>query len=249
MLTSLPTSLWYLFSEKAKEIMERLFLILGRINSVLLFFVLIGAGLAVSISAWFSHSLRNPSAIEVPIGDLAAKKSMLLNIERAENITGSNTQMFKLYARQSSDGLSSDSYGGETVNALFLSGKEKAARWLFPTQSNLILKAFQLQEGLDEFNTKLPTKALYFESVAKDSNGDGKLSHQNYITIAITKPDGSALVEILPKVDKVLSHTMLDEQTLSILYVTEKVVRHAKVSTLTLAKESDQEIVKLPEML
>jgi len=158
--------------------------------------------------------------------------------------------MLKFCANEQSSGVfSSDGYNSEARNVLFLSGSQKTAHWLFPTHKNLILLTAQLQEGINGYDYKHPTKALFFEYVTEDTNGDGKLSHQDHIIVAITKPDGSGMTDVLQGVDKVLSYNMLDEKTLSIVYETGKFMRHARVSTVSLAKESDQEIIKLPETL
>lgn len=227
--------------------MERLFIIIGRINSILLLLILLGAGFSIAWVSWSSNQWQRRGAIEVPTSDRASKDQVLLRFERIENITGANTQMMLLSARSESVKFSSGGgYGNETRNVLFLTGNEKKARWLFPRQNNLILVTAQLCE--DSQNSKdNPAKTLYFEYVKDDTNRDGKLSEQDNSSVALSKPDGSEFVEVLHGVSRVLSYKMIGSQYLSVVYQVGKTVRHAKFSVPSFAKETDQEIINLPD--
>lgn len=227
--------------------MKRLFIIIGRINSVFLLLVLLGAGFSIAWMSWSSNQWQRRGAIDVPAGESSTKARVLLRFERIENITGANTQMMLLSAQVKSEKFSSSSgYESEIRNVLFLAGSEKSARWLFPKQNNLILVAAQLREESKDSKGN-PTKALYFEYVKDDTNGDDKLSSQDHSSVALSKPDGSGFVEVLQGVSRVLSYEMMGSQDLSVVYQTGKTVKHAKFSLLSLAKESDQEIINVPE--
>ena len=229
--------------------MERLFIIIGRINSILLLLVLLGASLSIAWVTFSDKQWQRRGAIEVPAGKSASKEQVLLSFERIEIITGASTQMMQLSAKSESAKFSSGGgYRSETRNVLFLTGHEKIARWLFPKQNNLIFVAAQLREE-SKNSRENPTQALYFEYVKNDSNGDGKLSIQDLSSIALTKPDGTGFVEVLNGVSRVLSYEMLGSQYLVVVYQTGKVVRYAKFSVLTFTKESDQEIVSVPDEL
>lgn len=229
--------------------MERLFIIIGRINSILLLLVLLGAGLSIGWISFSDKQWQRRGAIEVPVGKSTSKEQVLLSFERIEIITGASTQMMLLSAKEDSAKFSSGGgYRSETRNVLFLTGHEKTARWLFPKQNNLIFVAAQLREE-SKNSQENPAKALYFEYVKDDSNGDRKLSIQDLSSIALTKPDGSGFVEVLHGVSRVLSYEMLGSQYLVVVYQVGKVVRYAKFSVLSFAKESDQEIVNVPDEL
>ena len=228
--------------------MERLFVIIKRINSVLLLLVLLGAGISIVWMSWSSSQWQHRGAIEVPAGESTSITPVLLRFESIENIAGANTQMMLLSAQNKSGKFSSGGYGSETRNVLFLTGNEKTARWLFPKQSNLILVTAQLREESKDSKDS-PAQALYFEYVTEDTNGDGKLSAQDHSNVALSKPDGLGFVEVLHGVSRVLSYEMLGNQQLSVVYQTGKVVRHAKFSTLSLVKEIDQDIVNVPDVL
>lgn len=195
-----------------------------------------------------SNQWQRRGAIKVPETEAGAKKPILFNFEKGENITGANAQMMKLTTQEKSAKFSSGGYGSETRNILFLTGTEKVARWLFKNHKNLILVASQLHEELAA-SKEAPTSALYFEFVSDDTNGDGNLSSEDHSNIGLTKPDGTAFVEILHDVNRVLSHQMLDQQHLSVVYQKGTVVRHAKFAVSTMKLEIDQDIVNVPSTL
>jgi hypothetical protein len=91
-----------------------------------------------------------------------------------------------------------------------------------------------------------PTKVLYFEYVSVDGNKDGRLSTDDHLSVGLSKPDGNGFLEVLHDVSRVFSYAMLDQQHLSIVYQTGKVVKHAKVSVPAMKLESDQEIINVP---
>lgn len=227
--------------------MQRLFVVIERLNSILLLLIFLIAGASLAWLSWSSNQRERRGAIELPIGDDSSKAQVLLRFDRVESINGADTQMMRLTADSESAKFSSGGgYGGETRNVLFLTGKEKTARWLFPNQKNLILAAAQLKEESTDEKDSL-TKALYFEYVRDDTDGDGKLSVQDNSNIGLTRSDGTAFVEVLRGVTRVLSYDMLDSRDLSVVYQLGKTVRHARFSLNSLAKETDQEVVTVPE--
>jgi hypothetical protein len=153
--------------------------------------------------------------------------------------------MLLLSAEDRSEKFSCGGYNSKTRNVLFLSGAEKNTHWLFPSQSHLILVVDQLGEG-DDSENKVPTKALYFEFITKDSNGDGRITSQDQSTVGLSKPDGAGFVEVLTEVTRVLSHEILDDKVLSIVFQSGQSIRHATFSLGSLAKISEAEVVKVP---
>lgn len=228
--------------------MERLFVLIGRVTSVLLLLILLGAVAFVGWGYWSHTRWQNRGVVEVTTGKSATNATLLLEFGRPETISGTDTQMVELVAEGSSGKFSSSGYGRETRNILFLSGEGKQSHWLFPTQNNLILISSQLHEDAAKCQgQERPAKALYFEFVAADTNGDGKLSRDDLSSIALSKPDGSGFVEVLGKVDRVLSYNMLDGEHVAVIYQSNKAVRYAKFSVVSMAKEADQEIANIPE--
>jgi len=232
--------------------MERLFVIIGRINSILLLLALLGAGALIGWMSWSSvQREQQRGAIEVSAGQTEKVSPVLLNFGRIENITGTDTQMMNLTTEGRSGKFSSgSSYTSEIRNVLFLTGDGKKARWLFPTHGNRILAVSQLRE--DSYGPEArekPTAALYFEYVTGDAGGDKTLSPPYLSKIALAKPDGTGFVDVLDGVDRVLSYQMLDSKRLTVVYQKGKSVHHARFSVTTMTKEFDAEIVSLPDRL
>jgi len=226
--------------------MERLFVVIGRINSILLLLALLGAGAFIGWMAWPSAQREERGAIEVPASQTEKVSPVLLRFERIQNIIGADTQMMNLTTEGRSGKFSSGggSYVSEIRNVLFLTGDGKKARWLFPTHGNKILVVSQLRE--DSYGPgaiEKPTAALYFEYVTGDAGGD-KISK-----IAMAKPDGTGFVEVLDGVDRVIAYQMLDSQRLTVVYQKGKSVHHARFSVTTMTKEFDAEIVSVPDRL
>lgn len=228
--------------------MERLFIIIGKINSVLFLLVLLGVAGSISWMTLESSRWQRRGTVEVAESESGTNKSILLNFERVESITGTDAQMMRLSAQRKSGKFSSGGYGSETRNVLFLNGSEKVARWLFKEHKNLILVSNQLHGDSTE-SKKTSTKALYFEYVSEDTNKDGNLSAEDHSNVGLTKPDGTGFLVVLHDVNRVLSFQILDQQYLSIIYQKETVVKHARFSVATMKLVSDQEIINVPSTL
>lgn len=143
--------------------------------------------------------------------------------------------------------------GGESEirNILFLTGAAKNVRWLFKDHKNIILNVSQLhsEPGEAKERTAAPTKALYFEYVTDDTNGDGKLSSEDHSNVALTMQDGTGFAEVLHNVDRIFSFDVLDPMHLSVIYQKGATVRHAKYLLTSLKLEFDQEIIAVPSKL
>lgn len=228
--------------------MDRLFVIIGRINSILLLLVLLGAAGTIAWMSSGNNQWRRRGAVEVAEGDSGAKKSILLNFEKVEDIKGADTQMMRLSTHRKSGKYSSGGSGSETRNVLFLKGSNKAPRWLFTDHKNLVLVSVQLHE--ESSALKEPsTRVLYFEYVTNDTNKDGSLSSEDRSNVGFAKPDGTGFVEVLRDVSRVLSYQLLDQEHLSVVYQKGSTVKHAKFAVATMKLESDQEIVNVPSTL
>jgi hypothetical protein len=225
--------------------MERIFSLIAKINSLLLLLLLLAGGISVSWFLWSNNQWQRRGAIELQADGSSSSKSVLLRFEGIQKVRGSDTQMLLLSAEDRSEKFSCGGYNSKTRNVLFLSGAEKNTHWLFPSQSHLILVVDQLGEG-DDSENKVPTKALYFEFITKDSNGDGRITSQDQSTVGLSKPDGAGFVEVLTEVTRVLSHEILDDKVLSIVFQSGQSIRHATFSLGSLAKISEAEVVKVP---
>ena len=140
--------------------MKRLFVIIGRINSILFLIILLGAGVSIALMMSESNRWQRRGAVEVPDGKSGSKKPILVSFEKIENITGANVQMLQLTTKEKSEKFSSGGHATETRNVLFLAGTEKAARWLFKDHNNL-LRCFATSRRIDRFGKRADTGPVF----------------------------------------------------------------------------------------
>jgi hypothetical protein len=228
--------------------MDRLFTIIARINSALLLLILLGAGVALAWTVAESSRWHRRGAVTVTETAADSHHSVMLNFGELETITGTNTQMMRLTASEKSTKFSSGGGGSETRNILFLIGNEKAARWLFKDHKNLILVASQLRKESSD-SREQPTKALYFEYVANDTNKDGELSSEDHSNVALANPSGTGFWVVLQDVSRVFSHQLVDQTYLSVVYQKGTTVKHSRFSLPSFKLEVDQEIINVPTKL
>lgn len=233
--------------------MDRLFLIIGRINSAILLLIFLGAAAALVWSSIDSQQWQPRGAVEVHDAGTGSgadgQEAMLVDFGQAEAVPGVDTLMIDLRLRRKAGGGASigSSYrdSGETRNVLFLSAPGKTAHWLFKDQKNVILESFPLAvSSCDERDC--PAGALYFEFASEDSNADGRLDSEDRVNIGITRPDGSDFVEVLHGIDVVLSHKLTDPHTLVLVYQKASALRLATVATDRMVLDSDRELVSVP---
>ena len=77
-----------------------------------------------------------------------------------------------------------------------------------------------------------PAKALYFEYVTDDTNGDGKLTSADKSSVSLARPDGSGVTEVLHGVDRVLSYDLNADNSVSVLYQTASTLHNAKFAAI-----------------
>jgi hypothetical protein len=235
--------------------MDKIFIWISRTNSILLLLLLVGAG-GVAIWKWSRADLSRSQQVAVATEPgRAGRTSARLVLGDVETITGSDTLMISLglmlpsgFTAERMKLTSGPRYRQETRNILFLGGNSRYAAWLFKTNSNFL-------RDLDQVNWKPnhdsenPTMALYFEFAAADTNGDQEINREDRFTVALAKPDGSGVSEILHDVTRVLSHDLVDKQTLALVYQIEKTIWHARYRTDTFEKVSEQAVIDIPESL
>ena len=208
--------------------MERFFVVIGRINSVLLLLFLLGGGVTLAVMMVISALGR-----ERPARALVAEKTpgttapVMLNLGQAERIVGSDTTMIALRSEGTYSKVASGQ-PSETRNILFLPGSEKNASWLFKNHRHLILATEQVRKK--KSSDEHPALALYVQYVTTDTNGDGRLSDEDNAVIGLTKPDGSGFVSVVQDVSGVISYDMENDDQLSLVYQRGATIRHARFS-------------------
>lgn len=230
--------------------MKTFFAFIRQLNSLFLFGILASILLLVALGIWSSFEDHRKDVVAVSNAS-GSKVELRFHLEEPKDIPDANAQMLKLTATSVKPGFVYSDYERDTRNILFLTGDERKARWLFPHQNNVIRTTGQLQLKVDSENSpgkENPTKALYIEYSDKDTNGDGAISKDDQVSLGLSKPDGEGFIAVLTGIDRLFSVSMLGDQTISVLYQTGKIFRHAQYSVATLAKVSDREIVAIPDI-
>jgi hypothetical protein len=233
--------------------MKTFFALIKQLNSLFLFGILTSAILFVAYGIWSVIKEENkstqPKAV-LSVSDASdSKVELRFRIDDADDIPGTNTQMLKLVAKKTKAGLVYNDYESDARNMLFLSGDDRKARWLFPHQDNVIRTVGQLRLNTEDENPagmKKPTQALYFLYADKDTSGDGEITVYDRASLGLAKPNGEGFVTVLTGIDRLYSVSMLGDQSISVLYQTGKVIRHALYSVATLAKVADREVAAIP---
>jgi hypothetical protein len=231
--------------------MERFFKVIRRVNSILFLLVLLGVGgctiwYALYLYDWYQRA-EHASAVDggaVATDEEDARDPVSLMLGDAETVTGTDIQMLRL--------LAEDEYGRrrdqETRNILFLSASDHRGTWLFPGHENLILETDQIRPWRgDDLNA--PTKALYIRFIPGDPEHAMGPSQYDPVAVALSRSDGTGLVEVLRDVDEVVSYEQFDADSLSITYRTLEELRLARISLDTFAKLSDDLVTAVPDQL
>lgn len=228
--------------------MNTFFTYIRRINSLLLF------GGLVAVALFFVWAIgsgleRNNRDIVTTVNQAGSAEELHFHLDDIKDIPGINTQMLKLTAGKTKSGLAYSGYERDTRNILFLSGDDKAARWLFPDQDHVIHTAAQLQAKDEDKKTADADKvtvALYYLYSDKDTNGDGEITKDDKASLGLSKADGEGFTAVLAGIDRVYSVSLTEGQAISVLYRVGKSLRHARYSVETLAREFDREVTAIP---
>lgn len=227
--------------------MDRFFVWISRINSVLLLLLLIGIGFFAGLEMWQDLDRDRPRPVAV-VDDTNTTEPTPLTLGWVERIDGSDVLMIRLEAKHDDGKLTSGSSRNDTHNALFLTGGGAQATWLFDNNKHLIHTLFPLQQHVDGNRTG-PAVALYIEYAAADTNGDGEIDGSDKFTVALAKPDSSGRTDLLYSVERTFSWELIDERTLALVYQIDKTIRHARYRADTFEKLSEQTIMEVPANL
>lgn len=228
--------------------MNTFFTYIRRINSLLLFGGLIVFTLLVLWGIGSGIEERNRDVVATAKTSNAGEE-LRFRLEEAKDIPGTDTQMLKLTASKAQSGIAYSGYERDIRNILFLSGDDKAARWLFPNQDNVIHTAAQLlapaadSDATGKGNAAL---ALYFVYSDQDTNGDGEITKSDRSKLALAKANGEGFANVLSGIDHVYSVSLVGERSISVLYRLGKSLRHARYALATLGREFDREVAAIP---
>ncbi len=227
---------------------NRFFIIVSRINSLLILVVAVGAVVAVFSLSVLSSNWGNRNTVEV-LDEGEGEEALELSLGNLEEMTGHEVQTVNLTSDKPSKGLGSGYGGSDIRNVLFLTGEQLDSKWLYEKNSYLITCFCKLQAS-NKYNRDDPVLALYVSVVKKDSNGDGELSDRDGIVLALVKPDGSNYTEVGNDITRILDSAVNDAgENVTFLVQIGRSVLARKYSLRTFSLVSEREISEINKKL
>jgi hypothetical protein len=161
-----------------------------------------------------------------------------------ETIEGSAVMRAPLQLKQEYPGTNYSVKGTvASQNYLFFDPVSHASHWLITGNRGLILEAMALPAKNFNRQVEIPVEAVVYTLVDTDSNGDGKLSDADLITIAISDPNGKHFARLLTRGERVNGARLSGKGMLVVLYTAAKQLRAADVD-LSSGKVVRESVVK-----
>ena len=227
---------------------NRFFIIVSRINSLLILVAAAGAVIAVFSLSIMSNSWGNRNTVEI-VDDGEGEEALELRLGNLEEMTGHEVQTVNLTSGKPSRGLSSGYGESDIRNVLFLTGQQLDSKWLYEKNSYLITCFCKLQAS-NKYNGDDPVLAVYVSVVKEDSNGDKELSDRDGISLALIKPDGSNYKEVSSDITKIMDSTVTDGgENVTFLVQVDRSVLARKYSLRTFSLVSEREISEISKKL
>lgn len=133
-------------------------------------------------------------------------------------IPGTQFVRIQLFREQKTDlTYYSKSSGDNTVNELFVNSTTGQSKWLFAGTDRIILNQVQTLSQLKS-DQPVATSILY-SLVDRDTNGDARLSAQDFTSIGYTSPDAAAYTPLLDNIQKLYAVEQVADDKVMVLYV------------------------------
>ena len=192
--------------------------------------ILLGSYVAISIFMDKTRVRRDVDAIRVGENVEVSEQFFL---ESSEVIAGASFVQVPLRRGQGYRYPGGSSYyypkgTDQIVNHLFLNIATNESRWLFASANQLILQSqpvFSKFKDTPEFSRfrdppDEPRKAVGFLYVVvdKDSNGDGRLSERDSVSLATSAVDGTGYRKLVDGIEQVYSARQVADDRVLVLY-------------------------------
>jgi len=229
---------------------NRFFRVINRVNSILLFIIFMTVVVGIVFIYGSEFSLRNKRTIEVQTtSEKGEPEKVSLQLGRIEQVEGAPVQFVKLESQDKRRGSYVKGSPHTTRNVLFLSNELKEARWLFPSNGFVIAAFHQIRvlEGQEGLPAKGPCKAIYYEVVKQDSNGDQRLSADDKAVAALSKVDGSGYAELTTDAQRIIGYKAVNQGTeLAVMLEKDGKIIYQTYSLDTFAKISETCVADIP---
>jgi len=195
----------------------RLFRTIWRVNGIFLLasFLLLGAGALVGLAAALldrgSRDAPEPAVAVDPEGERLVLGSV-------EEVSGTPYVLLPLSSRHRYGKFSSGE-PSQTRNLLFHDATTGKTRWLLPGHAASVDSYALLAEGgPGDRRQEKPVRWIRYEIARADTDGDGDVTGEDVLEIALSGPGGEALTTVLAGVDEVLGYAPPRAGTLSVFF-------------------------------
>lgn len=147
--------------------------------------------------------------------------------------------------RKAFSSYSDEGYSDPTKNILFVNTETSEMRWLFPTNNQLVTQVQMLSATAQEEARKRSIRAILYQVVQADSDGNKRLTVDDDTVVALSQPDGSRYKEVLASTDRMIDVMLLENKTIFLMYQTKGA---GYSSTLRLGDFSTIRKVELPKV-
>lgn len=186
---------------------NKLFLMINRINAVLILMLLISA--LVGLYFLYNEMIYSKRRNTVEVSSLG-KENEIIDLSNVANISGHTQKYIEVYTRKDGE-LTSGGYSRTLRNLIFINAESTNPQWMFPNNNAVLVQVSQLK---DYRPSEHITTFFYIEYVTHDTNKDGKLSELDSSKIAFSSPSGKNLIMLDENITKILNHDYQAEKNL-----------------------------------
>ncbi|WP_242345093.1 hypothetical protein [Anaeromyxobacter terrae] len=200
---------------------QRLFRTIWRINGALLLlaFVTIAVGAAAGLVSTLLEAGK-PAAREETVTEVDGEE---LALGDAQELEGTPHVLLPLVAHHGSGAYSSGERS-TTRNLLFFDGAAGRARWLRPDHRAAITTYLPLHDGggaqgrSEESAPARPVRWLRYELADADTDGDGQITEEDALRVAVSGAAGDDLTVVLPDAEVIHGYSMPRNGTLLVFF-------------------------------
>lgn len=198
---------------------SRFFQFIWRVNALMIFGIAVLAGV---LGLYAVYSIFKTETRDREVSDLLAVNP---NVPQQDEVrlgypvavAGTQNLRIPLYREQKTDlSYYSKSSGDNMVNELFVNASSGQSKWLFAGKDRIILNQIQT---LQQMRSEQPVAtSILYTLVDKDTNGDERLSTQDFTSIGYTAPDSGAYTPLLDNIEKLYAVEQVADDKVMILY-------------------------------
>jgi len=137
-----------------------------------------------------------------------------------DTMAGTDYVRTPLYRDQSYDmSYYLKSSGGDEVNYLFLNASNNESKWLLESTNQLFISDTVLSDKLKNLPAETnKAVGIVYSLVEKDSDGDGRLTNKDAITISTSSTDGTQYRKLIEGIDRLYSVKQITDDKVLVLY-------------------------------